>query len=229
MENVKMFAKDYLQLLGRDIIKLAVASSDLDASFLYDFHPTEFKAEVAAALMVKYATDLVEATRWFVDRNDKANAEDFVCRRWKQWSDDDIVWVFLSELKLRPNGLISELKRRKLIMEALCRVLLQKESWDIAVAIAGAIAELGPKLVTKKDMDELDKSLGHGRVYRSAPFSTEKIQSSLSVFFDLCRDPYSLSLRFSKAWHQRFGKDRVLKAVCLGGPYQEDGMTMDGV
>jgi hypothetical protein len=107
-----------------------------------------------------------------VDCNDKANAEDFVCRWWKQWSDDDIMWVFLSQLKLWPNGLISELKRRKLIMEALSRVLLQKESWDIAVAIAGAIAELGPKLVTKKDMDELDKLLGHNRVYRSAPFST---------------------------------------------------------
>jgi len=46
----------------------------------------------------------------------------------------------------------------------------------------------------------------------------------VSNFLDLCRDPY-YAITTLKAKCAKFGKDRILKAVSYGGPFEEDALV----
>jgi len=218
MEAAKSAGKKCLKTFGRRVVIFALEYANIEMANLYDFHPTEFRTEVNIYLESTNSR-CIDIVKWYIDKHDYDNANEYAQQHWKQISNPELLDIISLDCKIRPGNVVRELKRRKLVIDAICRTFLPQLSFDDA--IKAAESELG-SIVKRGDADKLSEAvkanIQHCKNNRA--FS-ELHQSTLSSFLDLCRDPY-FTITTLKTTCASFGKDHILKAVSYGGPFRED-------
>ena len=111
------------------------------------------------------------------------------------------------------------------MIDAICRTFLPQQSNDDA--IGAAETELGLLLRRgNSDAAKLREAVKVNFKHCECNGAFSQLHPSLlSNFLDLCRDPY-FAITTLKESCTLFGKDRILKAVSYGGPFEEDAIDV---
>ena len=103
-----------LEVLGQDLILLAVDSCKLDRVTLLEFSAQVFREEVDASLLVRFGSDLEHVVAWYNNHGYSTLASDFAERRRAVWSNERLIF-FIKDFKTKHRWLFEELRERKLL------------------------------------------------------------------------------------------------------------------
>jgi hypothetical protein len=216
-----------ITLLGRQVIKLAVASSGSKMEELHYFDHSAFQQEVLEALTSRYAAQPINVVRWYHEHMDKAHAVAFAAENLQKWSDEELVSIIVGKFALRPGGLVDELGRRMVLVKA-AMICLQDESWDIEFAEEVSNKALESIPLAEQNMDELLHVWRARRNDRrvSALLSQTISSSKIALFLRLFGKPEETGGRYGKKCMTSFGRNIVNEAVLAGGPYKRDNFSV---
>ena len=98
--------KKCLQTFGRRIIVFALERANIGLMNLYNFHPTEFRAEVNTSLESTLSC-CIDIVQWYIGKHDYDNANEYVQQKWKKISNAELLNIISLDRKMRPGSLMS--------------------------------------------------------------------------------------------------------------------------
>jgi hypothetical protein len=113
-----------MNVLGKQVVQLAVDRASLDSTILLQFSTTEFRVEVELLLLSRFGPyHLNEVVKWYVSNGYHALASQFVRDRLQNWSTYDLLRI-TKDFWTRPTWLFGELRQRHLLDATVSFMLL---------------------------------------------------------------------------------------------------------
>lgn len=204
-----------MEVLGAQIVKLAVTTSLLEDLELHRFHKHVFHAEVILCLQHKFISKNIKIVQWFLDHDDRENATSFATKYVKSFTATELMLI-IDRYDLRPGLLVIEIENKSILLDA-AKVFLREENQEFELALQVCDLQLKNLKLSGKHADAIIA------IWRSSKPLAQAVQylqryprSKTAALWNLFSDPVDAGKNIADRCMQSFGKSVVQKAVLLG-------------
>lgn len=95
-----------LHAFGRKVIIFAAKRADVDLINLHSFDPIEFRTEVNA-LLESRLNQCIDIVKWYIEKGDYENANDYAQSHWKKTSDEEFMEIISLDKQIAPGNMVS--------------------------------------------------------------------------------------------------------------------------
>jgi hypothetical protein len=203
-----------LERFGRHTVRQAVQQTSISNDLLlYSFHRNFFHDEVENALLQQHKNTPFEIVRFYTDHNDRVNALAFAELRLESWSHDELLSGIFGEMLLRSVGVVGEIRRRGLLLDAV-RICLRngtREEVDTATTLSNMA--LDNSTISVEVAEAFVQAWKQYPDCVGAINGAQRNISTIALLLQLFDQPRATGRKSGGQCMQKFGEAIVRKAV----------------